>query len=79
MSKHIHVRLTYDQTSKKLIENIKSLISEYTGHCRFILNVESSSGHCHRVVSDRYYVSPNVEFIIKLRDLLGSDNVWVGS
>ncbi len=79
MSKHIHVRLTYDQTSKKLIDNIKSLISEYTGHCRFILNVESSSGHCHRVVSDRYYVSPNVEFIIKLRDLLGSDNVWVGS
>ena len=79
MTKHIHIKLTYNQTSKELIDNMKSLISEYSGNCRFVLNLESSSGHCHKVVSDQYYVSSNVEFIIKLRDLLGLENVWVGS
>ena len=78
LSKHINIKITFDMKNQGIIDSIKSLISEFSGNCRFILNVESSSGHCHRIVSDKYYVSHRIEFIKKLRDLLGAHNVWIG-
>lgn len=79
MSKHINIRLSYSERKKETIVAIKSLAKEHSGNCRLILNVESSKGNVHRVVSDQYYVSSDIEFITQLRDLLGFDNVWIGA
>ena len=55
----------------------KSLTKSYKGHCRFILNIETSAGYIHKVVSQDINVSPELDFIKSLREIVGEDNVWI--
>ena len=79
LSRHINVKLSYDKASKEILSQVHSIAKSSKGHCRFILNIESSNGYVQRVVSNDLNVSPNLEFIQKLRDILGDENVWIDS
>ena len=78
-SKHIHVKISYHQNDSQILNSIKSLAESNKGHCRFILNIEASNGHLQRVVSQDLNVSSSGSFIQDLREILGEDNVWIGS
>ena len=79
LSRHINVKLSYDKASKEILSQVHSIAKSSKGHCRFILNIESSNGYMQRVVSNDLNVSPSLEFIQKLRDILGHENVWIDS
>ena len=79
LSRHINVKLSYDKASKEILSKIHNIAKSSKGHCRFILNIESSNGYVQRVVSNDLNVSPNLEFIQKLREVLGDENVWIDS
>ena len=79
LSRHINIKLSYDKANKETLSEIHRIAKSSKGHCRFILNIESSSGYMQRVVSNDLNVSPNLEFIQQLRDILGDENVWIDS
>ena len=78
-SKHIHVKISYDQNDPKILNSIKSLAETHKGRCRFILNVEASNGYIQKLVSQDLNVSSKSHFVQGLRDIVGDDNVWIGS
>ena len=79
LSRHINIKFSYEQSNKDMLSKVYSIANSHKGHCRFVLNIESSSGYCQRVVSNDLNVSPSLEFIQKLRDILGDENVWIDS
>ena len=78
-SRHINVKIPYDKDNKELLESIKSLVSSNLGTCRFIINIESSTGYMQRMVSKDLNVSSDLEFILAMRKIVGNDNVWIDS
>ncbi len=78
-SRHINIKIPYDNNSTELLKTIKSLVSSNPGHCRFVINVESSNGYIQKIVSQDINVSADIQFIIAMRELLGQDNVWIDS
>jgi len=78
-SKHIHVKIPFDQNDPKLLNSIKSIAESNKGQCRFILNIEASTGYLQKVVSQDLNVSSHSDFIQSLRKIVGNDNVWIGS
>ena len=44
LSRHINVKFSYDKASKEILSKIHSIAKSRKGHCRFILNIESSNG-----------------------------------
>ena len=58
---------------------VKTLISENKGDCRLVVNIETSSGYMQRIVAQGFNVTPDIQFISKMREMLGDDNVWINS
>ena len=79
LSRHIHIKIPYIQLDKEILSSIRSLADQNKGNCRFILNIESSSGYMQKIVSNDLHVSPSLEFIAQLREILGKENVWIKS
>jgi len=79
LSRHINVKIAYDQGNKEILSQIHSLATSNKGNCRFVLNIESSTGYVRRIASSELNVSSSLEFICELRELLGDENVWVAS
>ena len=79
LSRHINVKLSYNQGNKDILSKIHSIAHSNKGHCRFVLNIESSTGYIQRMVSNDLNVSSSLELINQLRALLGDDNVWIDS
>jgi len=79
LSRHINVKLRYDQRNKNILSNIHSIAESHKGSCRFVLNVESSTGFVQRIASSDLNVSSSLQFVSELRELLGDENVWVAS
>ena len=73
-----HKARAYDYALNKL-RTLKSITNSNKGHCRFVLNIESSTGYVQRVVSNDLHVNSSLELIHQLRELLGDENVWVDS
>ena len=79
LSRHINVKLSYNQSSKDILSKIHSIAKSNKGHCRFVLNIESSNGYVQRVVSNDLNVSSSLDLINQFRELLGDENVWIDS
>jgi DNA polymerase-3 subunit alpha len=79
LSRHINIKIGYDQNNKEILSKIHSLATSNKGNCRFVLNIESSTGYVQRIASSELNVSSSLEFISELRELLGDENVWVAS
>ena len=79
LSRHINVKLSYNQGNKDILSKIHSIAHSNKGHCRFVLNIESSTGYIQRIVSNDLNVSSSIELINQLRELLGDENVWIDS
>ena len=78
-SRHIHIKIPYNSDNKELLESVKSLVTTHSGGCRFIINAETSSGYMQKIVSKDLHVSSDIDFILKMREILGNDNVWIDS
>ena len=52
LSRHINIKFSYEQSNKDILSKVYSIANSHKGHCRFVLNIESSSGYCQRVVSN---------------------------
>ena len=78
-SRHVNITIPYNIKDKSILESVQSLAQSNAGRCRFIINIETSSGYLQRVVSQNLNVSPNIEFIENMRTLLGNQNVWINS
>ena len=78
-SRHIHIKIPYDSNNKELLKSIKSLVTSHSGECRFIINAETSSGYMQKIVSQDLNVSSDISFILKMREILGNNNVWIDS
>ena len=78
-SKHIHIKIEYNQNDSAMLNSIKSLAESHKGSCRLILNIETSSGYIQKIVSQDLNVSSSGDFIQLLRDIVGKNNVWIAS
>ena len=78
-SKHIHIKIEYNQNDTSMLNSIKLLAESHKGNCRFILNIETSSGYIQKLVSQNLNVSPDRDFIQSLREIVGEKNVWIVS
>ena len=77
LSKHIHVKIDYSQNNPEILSKIKELVTANRGNCRFIVNIEASTGYIQKMVSKDINVNPGIDFIKKLREILGEKNVWI--
>ena len=77
-SKHVHVKIEYNQENPDILNAIRSLAESNPGNCRFIINIESSSGYSQKIVSQDLNVSSNIDFITQMRNIAGDNNVWIG-
>ena len=78
-SKHIHIKIEYNQSDNSILNSIQSLAQSNKGNCRLILNIETSSGYINKMVSQDLHVSHSANFIQSLRKILGDKNVWIAS
>ena len=79
LTRHVNIKIPHSQNDKNILNSIKSLTDLNKGNCRFVLNIETSSGYLQRMVAENIKVSHKLDFIIKLRELMGFDNVWIDS
>ena len=77
LSKHIHIKIGYNQNNPEILNKIKSLTESHRGNCRLIINIETSSGYMQKIVSKDINISPDIDLINQLRDTLGEKNIWI--
>jgi len=76
-SNNINIRFLFNFNEPNLLENIQTLTNDYRGSCRLIFHLLRSDGSPERIVSRNTSVSPAAEFLSKMRELVGQQNVWI--
>ena len=76
-SNNINIRLQFNFSEPVNLDKIFSLTKDYSGSCRLIFHMNRSDGSPERVLSRNTRVTPIPEFLSKVRDLVGTQNVWI--
>nr|MBC8479385.1 DNA polymerase III subunit alpha [FCB group bacterium] len=76
-SKNVNVRLNGTQVDKELLGSIQELASDNMGPCGLTFHMVRSKGSVQRIRAGKLSVSPASDFISKLRELIGANNVWI--
>jgi DNA polymerase-3 subunit alpha len=78
-SKQVNIRIEFDQMKPDDVDAIFSLAQQHHGNCGLMFHVEAKEGKGQRILSHNVRVSSNREFIKKLREVYGKENVWVSN
>ncbi|MFH0920862.1 MAG: DNA polymerase III subunit alpha [Fibrobacterota bacterium] len=78
LTKSVHVRLKTVALEEEDLNQIKAVCEKFTGPCSFILHMINEAGSEFLVRSGKLRVAHSAEFLLRLRDLAGKENVWLG-
>ncbi len=78
-AKNVNIKFEPDQMNPNDIDDIFKLVQKYHGSCGLMFHIASHEGKDKRIFSHNIRVSSGREFIKKLRDVYGKDNVWVSN
>ncbi len=78
-SKHVNIRLEPDQMYSDDVDGLFSLTQQYHGSCGLMFHVDIKEGKGQRILSHNVRVSSRREFLSKLREMYGKENVWVSN
>ncbi len=77
MSRSINIRFPFNAEDNGHIEHLTSLAQTHKGSCHLIVHLMSSRGNSQRIRSRKLRVTSSQDFMKKLRDSFGENNVWI--
>jgi DNA polymerase-3 subunit alpha len=78
-AKHVNIKFELDQMNPKDVDDFNTLAQKYHGSCGLMFHISGNGGKDQRIFAHNIRVSSGREFIKKLRDVYGKDNVWVSN
>jgi DNA polymerase-3 subunit alpha len=78
-AKHVNIKFELDQMNPKDVDDFNTLAQKYHGSCGLMFHISRNGGKDQRIFAHNIRVSSGREFIKKLRDVYGKDNVWVSN
>ena len=78
LTKSVHVRLLTDGLEEERLKSLHALASAHPGPCSFLIHVLSSQAQEFVIRAGQLKVCHSKEFLIRLRDVIGHENVWLG-
>lgn len=76
-AKRVNIRVETEHMTPDDVDQLYKVASEYSGRCGLLFHLISSDGKRQRVFVHNIKVSSGKEFLGKLRDTYGKENVWV--
>ncbi|MBL8027134.1 MAG: DNA polymerase III subunit alpha, partial [Fibrobacteres bacterium] len=78
LTRSIHAKFSTIGLDAEQIKNIKKLCSEHPGPCSFVIHALAQDGSDYTMRAGQIKVSHAPEFLLRLRDIAGHENVWLG-
>ncbi len=78
LTRSVHVRVETLGLEQAQLDNLKKLCADHSGPCSLILHMVAQNGDDHTIRAGKIKVSHSSEFILRVRDIVGHDNVWLG-
>lgn len=76
-TKSVHLRLNKREIDRGLVENLYSYLTGYRGNCELYLHLNEPGDGEIVILSHNVKVSPDRNMLKHLKELYGSENVWV--
>lgn len=76
-AKRVNIRVETEQMTPDDVDQLYKVASEYNGSCGLLFHLISADGKKQRVFAHNITVSSGKEFLGRLRDTYGKENVWV--
>ncbi|MCH7611963.1 MAG: DNA polymerase III subunit alpha [Candidatus Marinimicrobia bacterium] len=78
-SKHVNIRIEPDKMNPEDVDALFSLIQQHHGNCGLMFHVGAKEGKGQKILSHNVRISSSREFIKKLREVYGKENIWVSN
>jgi DNA polymerase-3 subunit alpha len=78
LAKSVHVRLKAAGLEKEHLQGLRRVCDANRGPCSFVVHTVLENGTEYAVKSNDLKVSHGREFLLRLRDIAGRENVWLG-
>jgi DNA polymerase-3 subunit alpha len=78
-AKHVNIKFEPDEMIPDDVDAIYALAQKYHGSSGLLFHIAVNGGKDQRIFAHNIRVSSSREFIKKLRDVYGKDNIWVSN
>jgi len=78
-AKNVNIKFESEEMTPNDVDAIYILVQKYHGSCGLLFHVSVDKGKEQRIFAHNIRVSSGREFIKKLRDIYGKDNIWVSN
>jgi len=78
-SKNVNIKFEPDEMTPNDVDSIFILAQKYHGSCGLLFHIPVNGGKDQRIFAHNIRVSSRREFIKKLRDVYGKENIWVSN
>ena len=78
-AKNVNIKFESEEMTPNDVDAIYILAQKYHGSCGLLFHVSVDKGKEQRIFAHNIRVSSGREFIKKLRDIYGKDNIWVSN
>lgn len=78
-AKHVNIKFEPNEMTPDDIDAIYALTMKNKGNCGLMFHMSGNEGRDQRIFAHNIRVSSGREFIKKLRDVYGKENVWVSN
>ena len=78
LTKSVHVRFKSIGLEEDDLKTVKQVCMANPGPCSFILHAVNESGSEYNIRAPNIKVGHAPEFLLRLRDIVGKENVWLG-
>lgn len=76
-TRNICMNLSVSEMNNKKLNEIKKLVSEYKGKCKFLIHITNGDTKEYIVQSRKFNVAPDAQLLSGLKELIGNENVWM--
>ncbi|NQU68050.1 MAG: DNA polymerase III subunit alpha [Candidatus Marinimicrobia bacterium] len=76
-SNNINIRIPFKFNENIIVDELQAMCSDNQGWCKLVFHVERSDGSTEQILSRNTRVSPVSKFLLKLRTMVGKQNVWI--
>ena len=77
LTRYVNIRFEHNNNDKLILDKILELGSTYKGDINIMLHMTTSNKLNQRIQVKKFLVSPDQEFLNKLRLIIGKSNVWL--
>jgi DNA polymerase-3 subunit alpha len=74
----VNIAFSTAECGEPLLRDVLALLEQHPGNLPVWIDLRTATSGYYRLKSTRFQVSPAIELIRGLRDLLGADRVWIG-